>query len=167
MQKATRQQTKEHNLNLVLRTVYEKGEISRAEVARLTHLTRTTVSELVGELIEEGLLEEIGSQSFGVGKPPILLRVQEDGRQLICVDLSGPVSRVIVNLAGKSAGERSSAPTKREGYKLVIQLIDDLVAGSAPLVGIGIAAPGLINPQSGVVRRSVSLVGQTFPKETD
>jgi len=167
MQKATRQQTKEHNLNLVLRTVYEKGEISRAEVARLTHLTRTTVSELVGELIEEGLLEEIGSQSFGVGKPPILLRVQEDGRQLTCVDLSGPVFEgAIVNIDGKICRREVLPRAGQSGeaaLKLVTQLIDSLVAGSAPLVGIGIAAPGLINPQSGVVRRSVSLGWADLP----
>lgn len=167
MQKATRQQTKEHNLNLVLQTVYGKGEISRAEVARLTHLTRTTVSELVGELIEQGLLEEIGSQSFGVGKPPILLRVREDGRQLVCVDLSGPVfEAAIVNLVGKICRREALPKDGQSGeavLNLVTQLLDGLVAGSGPLVGIGIAAPGLINPQSGLVRRSVSLGLTDFP----
>jgi hypothetical protein len=41
--KATHQQTRVHNERLVVRTLYDLGPISRAEVARLTGLTRTTV----------------------------------------------------------------------------------------------------------------------------
>jgi DNA-binding MarR family transcriptional regulator len=59
LEKATRQHTKEHNIQLVLRTIYDCGEISRADLARLTQLTRTTVSEVVGDLIERGLVEEV------------------------------------------------------------------------------------------------------------
>ena len=47
--KATHQQTRGFNRGLVLRTLYDYGPVSRAEVARLTGLTRTTVSELVGD----------------------------------------------------------------------------------------------------------------------
>ena len=49
MKKATQQQTKEHNRNLVLRMLLEHDRISRAEIARRTTLTRTTVSEIVGD----------------------------------------------------------------------------------------------------------------------
>ena len=45
--KATHQQTRAINQGLVLRTLYDLGPISRAEVARLTGLTRTTVSDVV------------------------------------------------------------------------------------------------------------------------
>ena len=51
LEKATRQHTKDHNSRLVLRAIYDRGEVSRADLARLTHLTRTTISEVVGELI--------------------------------------------------------------------------------------------------------------------
>ena len=57
MQKATREQLKAHNLQLVLKTVYHQNEISRADIARATRLTRTTVSEIVGELMDQGLLD--------------------------------------------------------------------------------------------------------------
>jgi DNA-binding MarR family transcriptional regulator len=49
--KATHAQTREHNHRLVLRTVYDFGPISRAEVARSTGLTRTTVSDVVADLL--------------------------------------------------------------------------------------------------------------------
>ena len=44
--KATHAQTRQHNQRLVLRTVYDFGPISRAEVARSTGLTRTTVGDV-------------------------------------------------------------------------------------------------------------------------
>ena len=71
MKKATRQQTKEHNTTLVLKTIYGRDCVSRAEIARLTGLTRTTVSDIVGNLIADGLVIEAGyGESLG-GKPPI------------------------------------------------------------------------------------------------
>ena len=60
MQKATRKQTRVHNSNLVLRTIYARGEISRADVARETQLTRPTVSAVVADLMARGLIEEVG-----------------------------------------------------------------------------------------------------------
>ena len=52
--KATHQQTRGLNRGLVLRTLYDYGPVSRAEVARLTGLTRTTVSELVADVDRRG-----------------------------------------------------------------------------------------------------------------
>ena len=49
--KATRQQTKEHNRDLVLKTIFDYETISRAEIARITNLTRTTVSNTITFLI--------------------------------------------------------------------------------------------------------------------
>ena len=51
MQKATRHQTRDHNSRLVLKTIFNDGPISRAEIARRTRLTRPTVSTLAAELL--------------------------------------------------------------------------------------------------------------------
>ena len=81
--KATHQLTKQHNRDLVLRTIFAHDSISRAEVARVTRLTRTTVSEVVNNLLAEGLVEEVGrGESIG-GKSPILLSIVADSRYLI------------------------------------------------------------------------------------
>ena len=77
MKKATRQHTKEHNRNLVLKTIFGQDSISRAEIARVTSLTRTTVSDIVADLLEEGLVSEIGVGSSLGGKSPILLSLEE------------------------------------------------------------------------------------------
>ncbi len=80
MEKATRAHTKEHNRRLVLKTVLDHERISRAEIARLTRLTGTTVSDIVSKLIDEGLVREIGVGQSQGGKNPILLGLVEDSR---------------------------------------------------------------------------------------
>ena len=102
MEKATRQHTREHNQNLVFKTIITHDQISRAEISRKTRLTRTTVSGIVADLISHGLVEEVGlGPSFG-GKNPILLRLVEDSRLMIGIDISHNQFRgATVNLRGK------------------------------------------------------------------
>ncbi len=152
--KATQQQTKAHNDSLVLSTIYEADEISRAGVARRTALSRTSVSEAVAELLERDLVEEIGRGRPSMGKPPILLRVKSDSRNLIGVDLSGPEFRgAVVNLRGDV---RRALDLPREGrsgaaaLELTYVLLDRLVSeANAPLLGLGIGTPGLIDFERG------------------
>ena len=51
-----------HNRALVLRTLFRDGPVSRADLARATHVTRVTASDLVSELLDEGLVEELGTR---------------------------------------------------------------------------------------------------------
>ncbi len=100
--KATRHSTKEHNLRLVLKTFYENEEISRAEVARTTGLSKATVTDLVGELMEKNLISESRYAEAMVGKPPLLLKITPNGRHLICVDLANQEFRgAVLNLRGE------------------------------------------------------------------
>src|SRR5260370_31067936 len=77
-----------HNRSLVLQTLYRAGQQSRADVARSTGLTRVTVSDLVAELMAEGLLIETG-QREGVrpGKPATLLDIHRTTFPINGIDL--------------------------------------------------------------------------------
>lgn len=168
MQKATRQHTKEHNRNLVLKTIFEHESISRAEIARITSLTRTTVSDIVGDLLDEGLVSEIGvGESLG-GKSPILLSLVEDSRYLIGLDLAHNQFRgAIVNLRGKIRELVTLPVNSQDGeaaLSLVYKILDRLIqASNEPLVGIGIGTPGLVNISEGVVVNAVNLDWQDLP----
>lgn len=112
MKKATRQQTKEHNRNLILRLLFENASISRAEISRLTELTRATVSEIVAELLAEGLVAELGPGKSLGGKAPTLLGLVEDLRYFIGLDLArNRFSGAIVNLRGKIISKSTSRRT--------------------------------------------------------
>jgi N-acetylglucosamine repressor len=168
MKKATHQQTKQHNRDLVLRTIFANESVSRAEVARVTNLTRTTVSEVVNGLLAEGLVEEVGrGESIG-GKSPILMSVVADSRYLIGLNLAqDKFIGAIVNLRG-DIKEMVEAPVHddngRNALELVYQIIDQLLRKKLkPIVGIGVGAPGLINTREGVVINAVNLQWQDLP----
>jgi N-acetylglucosamine repressor len=161
-QKATNQRTRLINEQLVLGTIYARGPISRADVARATALTRTTVSDVVDQLLSSGLAEEIGlGQSTG-GKAPILVQVPSDARQLIGVDVGdSELNAAIVNLRGE-IGTRVDLPLDGRDGELALDrlesLLDKLVAAAdRPLLGIGIGTPGLIDTSTGTVLWAVNL----------
>jgi len=168
MQKATQGRTRAHNTQLVMRTIYAGGPISRADVARATHLTPPTVSDVVSDLIERGLVEEIGLAPSMGGRRAILLRVADDARQLIGIDLSRREFRgALANLRG-GINHRIELPLNgRDGeaaLALVYELADALVeAASKPILGIGIGAPGLVDSAKGVLRQSVNLNWRYVP----
>lgn len=169
MKKATREETRIHNLRMILRTTYDSGTISRAEIARSTKLTPTTVSELAEILLAEQLIAAVGLGSSGGGKPPTLLTVPENARLAIGLDLSGNTWRAsVINLRGKIL--RSAAlPYPMEGgnpsIERIYPLIDELVAGIAPdaFLGIGIGCPGIINETDGVVQSAVKYRWENLP----
>lgn len=168
MKKATHQQTKQHNRDLVLRTVFANDSISRAEIARVTRLTRTTVSDVVSGLLAEGLVDEVGrGESIG-GKSPILLSVIADSRYLIGLNLAqDKFIGAVVNLRGeiKEVAEVEVRDDNGEkALQLVYQILDQLIRKKyKPLVGIGVGAPGLINTREGIVLNAVNLGWENLP----
>jgi len=166
--KATHEQTKAHNRRLIFKTIYDHPESSRAAVARKTDLTRPTVSSTVAELIEEGLVEEVGQGQSEGGKPPILLSVVDNARQLIGLDLANSEFRgALTDLRGRILHREAIPVPEQDGdvaLALVYTLCDRLLAAATrPLLGIGIGTPGLIDAQQGIVRRAVNLYWQNLP----
>ena len=171
MKKATHQQTKQHNRDLVLRTIFANDPISRAEIARITHLTRTTVSDVVSGLLAEGLVHEVGrGESIG-GKSPILLSVLADSRYLIGLNLAqDKFIGAVVNLRGEIKETVEVGVHDDNGEKaleLVYQILDQLKRKKyKPLVGIGVGAPGLINTREGIILNAVNLEWENLPLGT-
>lgn len=167
-QKATRQHTKQHNARLVLKTIYEVGEVSRADLARMTGLTRATVSSIVAGYLEKGIVAETGHGPSLGGKPPILLRLVPGARQLICLDLgSEQFTGALVNLRGQFEKQISLPVNGRTGQlalDLVYELVDQLLGHvTAPLLGLALGSPGLIDTAAGVVKQSVNLAWRDVP----
>jgi N-acetylglucosamine repressor len=159
-EKATHQQTRTFNQQLLLRALHDHSPLSRADLARLTGLTRTSVGDLVGALIDDGLIEEVGRGRSSGGKSPILLRVAPDGRHLIGLDLGeAQFSGAVVNLRGEILRSIHLPLDGRDGdaaVELVFRLVDALRGDDpSPLLGIGVGAPGVIDTSTGTVRWSV------------
>ncbi len=166
--KATHQQTRAHNQGLVLRTLFDHGPVSRAEVARRTGLTRTTVSDVVADFLTDGLAEEIGRGPSSGGKAPILVRVVDDARRVIGVDLGERAfSGAVVNLRGEIR-RTSSVPVAGfngpQALDALYRLVDDLAGGGqVGLLGVGVGTPGLVDVATGTIRWAVNLDWQDLP----
>ena len=147
-----------HNRALVLQTLFTTGQHSRADIARSTGLTRVTVSELVAELMAEGLLVEIGRREGArPGKPAILLDIDRSSFQIVGVDLSDfTMFRGAVLDLGGNIVRRAELPmagiTGQAALDTVVALTERLLAlVSAPLLGIGVGSPGIVDLAGTVV----------------
>lgn len=134
--------------------IFNRDRISRADVARATGLTRTTVSQVVDGLLRQKMVQEVGTGTSTGGKSPILLSVPGDARQLIGVDLGSNEFRgAIVNLRGEMQHLLTMPLDGRQGNEALeraFDLIDALQArATSPLLGIGVGVPGVIDPTKG------------------
>ncbi len=168
IKKATHQETKQHNRDLVLKTIFEADTISRAEIARITRLTRPTVSDVVSGLLSENLVQEVGMGSSIGGKSPILLSLVKDSRYMISLNLAhDQFCGAVVNLRGEVKAMDTLPVSGRDGEQalnLVYEILDRLVKMDwKPLVGIGVGTPGLINTREGLVVNAVNLDWQNLP----
>ena len=171
LNKATHQQTKVHNQQMVLRSIYNEGKISRAEIARLTHLNKVTVSEIVAGLIETGLVAEIGlrpSVSSSGGKSSILLSVVDDAFHMVGFELgSSEMRAAIVNLRGEIRHYLSEPLIMQDGNATLNQLyalLDKLIPFTdRPLLGIGVGTPGRMDMTHGIVRQAVNVGWENVP----
>jgi N-acetylglucosamine repressor len=165
--KATHAQTRAHNAALVLRALYDLGPISRADIARLTGLTRTSVGELVNDLEREGLATDVGLGPSTGGKQPTLVALDADARTIIAVDLSERTfTAALANLRGELTVRRRRDLDGRDGgdaVDLVHELIEDVRAeATSPILGIGVGTPGIVD-HDGTVRWAVGLDWQDLP----
>ena len=168
MEKATLKGAREHNTRLVLKTIYASGPISRAEIARHTNLTPPTVSDVVANLISQGLVTEVGFAPSTSGRRAILLRIIDDSFQLIGIDLSRRDFRgALADLRGE-INFRVDLPLEdldgEAALAMVYKLVDTLKENaSSPLLGIGIGSPGLIDSHNGILQQSVNLNWRHIP----
>ncbi|MCX4729076.1 ROK family transcriptional regulator [Streptomyces sp. NBC_01306] len=168
--KASTLDSRVHNRSLVLATLYHEGPRSRSEIARATGLTAPTVSALVADLEEDGLVAHIGPRQDGarIGKPASLVRIEDDAVSLVVLDLShnDRFSGAVLNLRGEAV-ERLDMPLGDAlgpaAHELVLTLAAELVeAAPRRILGIGVGSPGIID-DTGTIRLAAHLGWTDLP----
>ncbi len=146
----------------MLQHLFSGDPLSRADLARATELTAATVSALVAELEEGGLVEEVGPRRdvAQVGKPPTMLQIRADARHVIAIDLSDPaVARgAVVDLTGRFLARTEIATGVAVGDD-ALELVEELISQTAalatsPILGIGVGTPGVVAKGTTVVEAS-------------
>jgi glucokinase-like ROK family protein len=129
----------------------DHGQLSRADLARLTNLNKPTISNLVAGLIEDGLVREIGSGVSTGGRKPILLEVQDTSRLVVGVEIDASACRLLLVTLN---GEHLAATTVPLAATDLAAVTDAISAGidmlfadrqRSALLGCGIAIPGLVD----------------------
>jgi predicted NBD/HSP70 family sugar kinase len=139
--------------------VYREKVTSRASISRDTGLTRATVSDLIAQLVESGLVREIGPGASSGGKPPTLLGLNAGGRSIVSIDLSRqPFQGALLDLTGsveRRIDGRRNAVRGDRGLSEVFRLVGSLVSSAAaPVLGIGVGTPGIVDADGAVVEAS-------------
>src|SRR5438067_2532643 len=93
------------NRSLLLTRLYREGPLSRQDLVRSTALSQASVSNLAGELIEDGIVEEAGQVESDGGRPRVLLRVAPEYGYVVGFG----VGAAVVADGASYRGARSSA----------------------------------------------------------
>jgi predicted NBD/HSP70 family sugar kinase len=142
--------TKQFNLRIVHEVIRLFGPLSRADVARRTELTGQTVSNLVRELLDLGLVHEGEARSEGRGAPATTLAINPDGAYSVGLDLDRDhLTGVLVDLAGKvrqRVDREVDTPSPGETLDLMVDMVDAMLARqelrAENLAGVGVGIPG-------------------------
>ena len=157
------------NRAALLRALYFDAPSSRQELGIATGLSPASVSNVVNELLDIGLVIEAGAENSDGGRPRVLLEVNRDYAFVVGIDVGE--TRIRAELFGLTLGEalgRVDVPLElgRDDVAVVVQAIvealGDLLAESgqpqASILGVGISVPGIVE-QGDVVRVHGQTVG--------
>lgn len=160
------QLVKRINRSVLMRLLRNQPGRSRAQLASHSGLTKSTVSLLVRELIDEGWFSEISmAAANGVGRPSTPLQIDGRSRGLIGVEVAVDTLRVAcVSLLGQvlwSTQEPLRSPRPQDVCSRIAQLTvlaqEELILRGAQLSGVGIGLPGAFEEITGVVRFAPNL----------
>jgi predicted NBD/HSP70 family sugar kinase len=144
----------------VLRHIVAESPVSRQELAAATGLSLATVANLVGELLELGLLIEVGYEDSDGGRPRGLVAVNAEGGALIGVDVAETYIHVELydlSLAVLARAEEELRPGEREPSQVLAHIVSAVscVVGEAGIpadrvLGVGVSMPGMVDREGGV-----------------
>lgn len=157
--------TRPHNLALLLRLVHENGAQSRAALTEQTGLNRSTIADLVAELVRRGLVDErIPDVPGRVGRPSPVVTASA---RVVAIAVNPEVDAIEIAAIGldRSIVLRERLPNETVPTPdAVVSTIADRIAAwregalaAARIAAIGVAVPGLVRTSDGVVRNAPHL----------
>lgn len=146
------------SVGTLLHLVRDGRARSRAELAELTGIGRSTVSQRVGLLLEQSLLREVGEGTSTGGRPPMLLEFNAGAGVVLAADLGATHSRLAVtDLAGEALAQLAADIDIARGPDEVLgwvearfrELLDEADAAPADVAAVGVGVPGPVEFAAG------------------
>ncbi|GGT14705.1 sugar kinase [Streptomyces tanashiensis] len=165
-QKGTKGSLRARNDVLVLQCVAAGGgRFARSDVIRSTGLPAATVSAIVADLIERRLVREAGREVQGVGKPRVLLELDDAHHRFLGVHLGrNGIHASRLTLTGRVEESAAVAHVPGEGtLSMVAEVARRLIpSGDGSVAAIGVAVPGIVG-DDGVIREAVNYGWHMLP----
>ncbi|MBN1303245.1 MAG: ROK family transcriptional regulator [Anaerolineales bacterium] len=148
------------NASIILNHLRLHSPISRAELAAMTKLNRSTVSNIVNSLLEQNLVQEMDAMDSKIGRPGIALALKPQGGAILGIEIGvGFISIILTDFVANILWRErvEIAPSEKqetiliEAEKLIEAALS--MAGDQGLraLGIGLGLPGLVNTRQGVL----------------
>ncbi|WP_443049025.1 ROK family protein [Streptomyces sp. M92] len=163
------------NRTAVLQRLYFDGPLSRFSLGPVTGLSSGSVSNVVSELVAEGLVEEAGSVDSAGGRPRTLLRISANSGYLIGVDVGETRVRIelfdlaLAELARVERLLTSESPRRVDRYDVGVvvghlregipEVLSQAGIPAERLLGVGIGVPGIV---AGGAEQGAVVHGQTI-----
>jgi glucokinase-like ROK family protein len=144
----------------VLQLIHAKRNISRIELSKQTCLSAASITAIVQNLMDRGLVVESGHNASALGRKPVSLSLSDDAGFLVGLDLGSFYTRIVVtNIRGALVYKHESETGMLDGRDLVLsrtikkihKAINDSKTGKNALKGIGIGHSGVIDVSKGLV----------------
>jgi len=155
-----RENLRQHNLSVVLRMLHQSRSVPRSHLTSVTGLNRSTISDLVGELVSLGLATEAEAQVVGsVGRPSLTVQASEN---IVAFAINPEIDATTVGLISfdgrllqKVRYPTQLQPDAQTAAQIAAKIIADMrskLPAETRIAGIGVAVPGQIRVRDGVVR---------------
>ncbi len=162
---------RDNNLAVLLSTIWDYKNISRAKLAKITGLAPSSVTRLTQELHDIGLIVEIGKGTSSGGRQPVLISPNPKAGIVISFDLSGSRIQGGVFDASNQLLKADEIPLLNVGpdaiQNYIFQLLDNFLTDESlsgeKLLGVGVCIPGVVNIEKTGISIAYNLQLRDFP----
>lgn len=167
----TNMEVKKNNRNRAFRYICKHESVSNPDISYELKMSLPTVTQITKELIEKGLIEEVGELQSTGGRRAKALSVAADVRQAVGLDITkNHIGLVLTNLKGSILKrERVFRPYEtsdayfREVNERLEQFLDESGAYRDRILGIGISFPGIVDLDREMITSSYALGVESLP----
>jgi predicted NBD/HSP70 family sugar kinase len=156
-------QAKQKSRQQILWLIKEHEQISRADLAKLTGLTRPTVSSIIADFVDKKMVVESGKGESCGGKRPIMLKLNPDACFAIGIDLGDDylIRGVLCDLCGNVVAREDLE--YENDFETILKVLEELIAllavnvSKKKIKGVGIAVSGIVDTESNEIVNSSTL----------
>ncbi len=167
---------KSHNLRIILFSLLQQEYLSRVDLAKLTNLSTTTITNLITELLEQDIVVEERDITLerrpGAGRPRTAIRLVPESRYAIGIHIGvGKIRVAITDLRAHIVKRQSLDHPLEKSAEAVLadvsRLVQDTIEQSnippENIIGVGVGASGLVNPDTGINMIAPNLQWRDIP----